>query len=268
MQSSAEAPPQPVPTPAAGSNKLQTRLRAAATHLAVSLCIAALAAALVFGVWYPYPYREISSGRELFLIVVCVDVVLGPLLTLVIWNTKKPRSELLRDVGVIGLIQLAALLYGLWTVFVARPVHLVFEYDRFRVIHAIDVPVELEAKMGTHSYPLGRPTPLALRPFKGGVEQYEFTTAALGGTSLSVRPELWQPYVFAQDRVLKAAKPVATLKAKLPNAAAAIDAGVQGTGKAAEDLLFLPMIGRKTFWTVLLDKRTAEPLGFLALDSF
>jgi len=62
-----------------------------------------------------------------------VDVILGPLITLTVFNRSKPRSELVRDLTVVGLIQLAALGYGLWTVFVARPVHLVFEYDRFRV---------------------------------------------------------------------------------------------------------------------------------------
>ena len=41
-------------------------------------------------------------------------------------------------IAVVALIQLVALGYGLWTVFIARPVHLVFEIDRFRVVHAIE----------------------------------------------------------------------------------------------------------------------------------
>jgi hypothetical protein len=49
-----------------------------------------VAAALVFGVWYPYPYREISGGRELFLIVVTVDVIWGHCITLAVFNRTKP----------------------------------------------------------------------------------------------------------------------------------------------------------------------------------
>ncbi len=60
------------------------RLRASAIHFSLSLVVAALSAVLVFGLWYPYPYREISGGRELFLLVVTVDVILGPLITLAI----------------------------------------------------------------------------------------------------------------------------------------------------------------------------------------
>ena len=62
------------------------RLKASGIHLILSLIIAALAALLVFGIWYPYPYREISGGRELFLLVVSVVVILGPLITLAVFN--------------------------------------------------------------------------------------------------------------------------------------------------------------------------------------
>ena len=116
------------------------RARAAAIHLTISLALAALAGLLVFAVWYPYPYREISGGRELFILVVTVDVVMGPLMTLAVFNLSKPRKELFRDLAVIAVLQIAALVYGLWTVAVARPVHLVFEIDRFRVVHSIRDP--------------------------------------------------------------------------------------------------------------------------------
>ena len=102
------------------------RLRASAIHLAISLGIAALAALLVFALWYPYPYREISGGRALFLILVSVDVIIGPLITLAVFNRAKPAKELRRDLASGGLIQLAALAYGLWTMFLARPVRRVF----------------------------------------------------------------------------------------------------------------------------------------------
>ena len=75
----------------------------------LTICFAAL---LVFGIWYPYPYREISGGRELFLLVITVDVILGPLITLAVFNRKKPRSELRRDLAIVALLQLGALGYG------------------------------------------------------------------------------------------------------------------------------------------------------------
>jgi hypothetical protein len=42
---------------------------------------------------------------------------------------------------------------------------------------------------------------------------------------------------------------------------------VARTGRKPEELAYLPMVGRKSFWTVLLDPVTAEVLGFMPLDS-
>jgi len=248
----------------------QDRLKASAIHLGLSLIIAALAALLVFGLWYPYPYRDSSGGRELFLIVITVDVILGPLITLTVFNRSKPRSELVRDLTVVAIIQLAALVYGLWTVSVARPVHLVFEYDRFRVVHAIEIPEELldQAPPDVQKMPLTGPTVLALRPFRDVNEEGTATLMALQGLPLSARPDLWQAYPQARVRVLAAAKPLSELRTRFPLQASVLDAGVTSTGKAEPELVYLPMVARKFFWTVLLDAQSAELRGFVPLDSF
>lgn len=246
------------------------RLRASGLHLGISLLIAVLAALLVFALWYPYPYREISGGRELFFIVIIVDVILGPLITLAVFNRNKPRRELVRDLGIVGLIQLAALVYGLWTVSVARPVHLVFELDRFRVIHAIDVPEDMlpQASDKMNAMPLTGPTLLAVRPFRDMNEEGSATLMALQGLHLSARPDLWESYEQARPRVLAVAKPVTELKRRFPQQSAQIDAAIAQTGRAESTLRYLPVAARKSFWTALLDADSAEIRGFVPLDSF
>lgn len=246
------------------------RFKASLIHLGISLGIAMLAALLVFGLWYPYPYREASGGRELFLIIVTVDVILGPLITFTVFNRAKPRQELVRDLAVVGLIQLAALGYGLWSVFVARPVHLVFEFDRFRAVHAIEVPDELLNQMpaDVRGLPWTGPTVLAVRPFRDGEEEHTATLMALNGLPLSARPDLWQAYAQARPRVLGVAKPLSALRQRFPQRSAEIDAAIAATGRPAEKLVYLPMVARKSFWTVLLDADSAEVRGFLPLDSF
>jgi len=246
------------------------RLTASGIHLGISASIAVLAAFLVFALWYPYPYREISGGRELFLLVVTVDVFMGPLITLAIFDRAKPRTELRRDLTVVALLQLGALGYGLWTVAVARPVHLVFEIDRFRVVHAIDipeallplVPPQIEAK------PWTGPTPLAVRTFRSENERTEATIAALGGVQLGARPDLWEPYAAARSRVLATAKPVSQLKRRFPDRGAQIDSALRSGRRDEAHALWLPLVGRKNFWTAFIDPATAEVVAFLPLDSF
>ena len=246
------------------------RLRASAIHLGISLAIAALAATLVFALWYPYPYREISGGRELFLILVTVDVIMGPLITLAVFNRNKPRGELRRDLAVVGILQLAALGYGLWTVSLARPVHLAFEIDRFRVVHGVDVPVDLigQEPAGIEALPIGGPTIVAVRPFRSENERADATIAALRGVQIGARPDFWMPYADARDRVLAAAHPVADLRRRFPARAGEIDEAVARTGRNAEALAWLPMTGRKFFWTALMDRTTADVVGYIPLDPY
>ena len=246
------------------------RLCASAIHLGISLGIAAMAALLVFGLWYPYPYRELSGGRELFLLVVTVDVILGPLITLAVFNRKKPWTELRRDLAMVGLIQLSALAYGIWTVAVARPVHMVFEIDRFRVVHAIDVAPELlkSTPKGIDALPWTGPTLLSLRSFKDSNENLEATMAAIQGASLGARPDLWQSYAAGTLDILRAAKPLASLKSRFPENASEIDQTLQNLGQRPSSVVYLPLAGRKSYWTVLLDAKTAEVLATLPLDSF
>jgi hypothetical protein len=249
----------------------RARARAAGIHFCLSLAVAGLAALLVFALWYPYPYREISGGRELFLIVVAVDVVLGPLITFLIFNLAKGWPHLRRDLAVVGLLQLAGLGYGLWTVHLARPVHLVFELDRFRVVHAVDVPVDLmdQVPPGIEAMPLTGPTPLAVRPFRNEKENFDATMVALRGIPLGARPDLWQPYEAARPAILQAARPAAALKARFPDQAQAIDAALQRGNRSAAGAVYLPVVARKaTAWTVLLDAGTADIIGYLPLDSF
>jgi len=239
-------------------------------HLSISLLVALLAAALVFILWYPYPYREISGGRELFTLIMVVDVIIGPFITLVAFNPDKSRREKWLDFSVIGLTQFCALLYGLWTVAQARPVHMVFEYDRFRVVHAVDVDSELlkRAVPALRSLPWSGPTYLSLRPITAN-EQVDMTLAAISGMPLSARPELWQSYQAGRDAILTAAHPAEELLNRFPQHQAEIEHAVAATKQSIDTLAYLPLTARGAiFWTALLDRKNAEVLYYLPIDSF
>jgi hypothetical protein len=245
------------------------RLLAGGVHLGISLSVAVIAATVVFGLWYPYPYRDISGGRELFLLIVSVDVVLGPLLTLAIFNDLKARKTLALDLFFIGFLQTAALAYGLWTLAVARPAYLVFEFDRFRVVHAIDISDELlpQAPAELRRVPVLGPKPLAVRPFHDQKENFDATMAALQGIPLGARPDLWQTYAEAKPRILAATRPLGDLKKRFPARADEIDRAASAAAPGVS-VGYLPMIERHTFWTVLIDLSTAEIIAFVSIDSF
>lgn len=250
------------------------RIRAAATaasiHLTCSLIVAALAGVLVFGLWYPYPYRELSGGRELFLLIVAVDVVCGPLLTAVVFNPAKPRAELWRDLGLIALIQLGALGYGLFTVWQARPLFLVQEVDRFKVVMAPDLDAVAVAALPAGLKPLawGGPRVVAIRS-PANVEEKNrvlFATIA-GGRDYAERPEFYLPYEGVNAlKSLKAAKPLVEFLKRWPDQQAAADKLAFEKKVNLAQWVYLPVRGRQD-WIAVLDKQ-GEIQGFLKGDGF
>src|SRR5215813_13196588 len=110
------------------------RWKAAALHLVISAVIAIVVIAVMLALWYPQPYFDAMGGMGLLKLLVGVDVAIGPLLTLIIFDTRK--KSLRFDLSVIAFLQIAALVYGVYIMFEARPVYTVFVKDRFEVVPA------------------------------------------------------------------------------------------------------------------------------------
>lgn len=249
---------------------LRERLRAAGWHLAASLAVAAMVAALVFGLWFPGAYRTMAGGRDLLVLIMVVDVVLGPVLTFTAYNTGKTRGHLSRDIATIAVLQLAALGYGLHTVYQARPVALVFEQDRFRVVSAAEVLIEELPKAAPEfrRLSLSGPKLMAVRKAEAGAERSAaLMAAALDGVDTSQRPMFWIPYdVNEREAATKAARPLSLLAEKYPDAAPAIDAFLADHGMTHAVAMFLPVRARGDAVAVLTPEGNVA--GFLLYDGF
>lgn len=251
--------------------KLKERSIAAALHLLASISVATLAAVLVFFVWYPYPYREVAGGRALFLLVVAVDLVVGPLLTFVVFNRSKPRQELWRDLSIIGVLQLAALCYGLWTVFTVRPVYLVHEVDRFRVVTAADIdPAELpQALPQFQKIPFFGISIIGLRKARDSDEMMHSIDSALAGKDISMMPGRWQDLdVNNKEQIRQRSQSVDFLRSRAGDGGAAIDQIIRDTGLRNPDVIALPLVSRRTDWSVLMNRQDLSIIGYVPVDLF
>lgn len=249
----------------------RSRLAAAAVHLGVSLVVAAVAAWLVFRVWYSYPYNEISGGRELFTLIVTVDVILGPLLTFAVYNVAKRRHELLLDIAVIAMLQVAALGYGLWTVFEARPVYLVHEVDRFQVVVAADIDQQelQKALPELRALPMWGVKTIGVRKARDSQELLESIEQAMAGRDVSLRPDWWVPMGPSQQEILaQRGKGLDWLRAKGPQASMKVDQALQDIGLPEAELWVFPVVARATGWSALVNRKTFQVEGFVEVDGF
>ena len=250
------------------SDNLRFRLIAAGAHVAASAVVAACVALVTLGLWYPGPLGAMAGGRQLFLLVLSVDVVMGPLLTLVVFDRRKPRSELVRDLAVIAVLQLGALAYGLNTVYIARPVAMVYEPGRFRLVTANDVRVEdlPKAREEYRRLSLTGPLILGTRAARSGDERLESIELALKGFDVGQRPTLWQPYAESRTAALSAARPVQDLVTRYPGRKAELEDTLRELNLNAGDARFLPVLARKD-WVVILNS-SGDVVGYAPFDGF
>jgi hypothetical protein len=236
------------------------RIRAFFTHAAVSLIIAIVVAVVVLQIWYPYPYDQLSGGRELFILLTSVDIIMGPLLTLAIFKSSKPRRELILDISIIAALQILALGYGIHTAFLARPVAAVFEVNLVRIVAASQVAKnELSRSHYIKRLPLSGPKTLATRRPTNS-ELLDSVYQALNGHDIGQRPSYWIPWnnVLA----LRAAKSVALLLKFHPEARSDIEARLQKMGVTVETSHYLTVIARARGWVAILNSEGAI-VGFL-----
>lgn len=249
----------------------QAKLKAFSLHFIATALVAALAALLVFKLWYPPPFAEMMGGMKLFVLVVACDLVLGPLVSLVIYNPKKKRKELLTDYAVVVVLQLAALAYGLHTVTQVRPAFLVFAVDRYTVVSAGELPDSERQKAvrpewQKSSFLAGYQTVYALRPTDPDASFDLIMSALGGGRDVQHVVENYRQVAEHLPDVIQAAKPVAELRKRFAARVADIDAAVAQTGQAEQALMWLPVQAGVAFWTALIDARTGLPLAWLNLD--
>ena len=117
----------------AGMNRYQ----AFGIHFGISLLIFIGLVCMVLFVWYPGILKEVDeSWKQALIMIAGVDLVLGPLLTLIVFNPIKKSLKM--DLSVIAVAQIAALIAGTYTVHQARPVALIVSFPPvgFKVVSA------------------------------------------------------------------------------------------------------------------------------------
>ena len=110
---------------------IKTKFKASGIHLSMSLVIFFILAYQIYYVWYPQPYFSVDGGWQGIRIIAAVDLVLGPLITFLIFDWAKSRRAILFDLLTIAVIQIGALIYGVAITYDQRPVAIVLADEFF-----------------------------------------------------------------------------------------------------------------------------------------
>ncbi|WP_424192522.1 TfpX/TfpZ family type IV pilin accessory protein [Ampullimonas aquatilis] len=252
-------------------NRLRFAIRFATAHFLISLGIAIVSAALVFMVWYPGVLAKLTSVTKIYWIVLGVDVTLGPLLTLIVASPKKGLRERISDFAVIGLIQIAALIYGMSTVFDGRPAYIVYNVDRFDVVAANDLDEE-DIKTAKPEYQklsfFGPKLVAAIAPSDPD-ERNKLTLSSLdGGKDLPQLPKYYLDYADVKQAAIDHSLDLSVVREKNPDQLDKLQKALTKTNIPEEQIRVLIIKVKNYYMTALIDKRDAHLLEIVDLKSW
>lgn len=239
-------------------------------HLAASAAVACLAALVVFGWWYGTPWRQLLGAGSIFGLIVAVDVVSGPLLTAVLASPRKSRRERWVDLSLVASIQLAALAYGMWSVYSARPVILAFEVDRLVVVTANEVQVDQlrEALPEFQRLSWTGPQIVSLRKPRSSEEFLQSVEQSIQGMTQGMRPGWWRPYGEAVPEMLKRANSFQSLIERRPADRDVLEKVAGQSGHSIANLRYLPLTSSKSDDWVALITDTGSVVGYAKVNAF
>jgi hypothetical protein len=179
---------------------MRFRLKAFSLHLLSSATVLTLILGSLYFGWYRWPGWHLTDVTQVVLVMVCVDVVLGPTLTLIIANKNKPHRELVRDIGIIVVVQLCALIYGSASLWSGRPLYYAFSENVLQLVQAYDIDAaEAEAGrrqnpgLAPHWYSLPRWIWAPL-PQNAEVSEKIVASAVTGGDDVVSMPKYFKPW--------------------------------------------------------------------------
>lgn len=247
------------------AQRLRASVKPALIHLGISAGIALLSMLVIFGLWYPAPLSSAQGVSRLVLIMIGVDVVIGPLITLIVYVPGK--KSLRFDLAVIAALQTTALLYGLQAIHGGRPAYVVFSVDRFDVVAYQDVDRDsLQRAAPGEGISRCCPRWVGARLPDDPQKRSDILSSSLrGGADLQNLPEFFVPLQDLRDSMLEHLHPLDELRRLNALDDAAWQALLAEFGKPEAELGYLPMVANAKDGAVILDARTGEILGIRLL---
>ena len=168
---------------------------------------------LVFFIWYPSPLATAVGVTHIFLMLLVIDVILGPLLGLLVY--KEGKKTLKFDLTVIILIQITALCYGVFSIEQGRPAWLVYNVDRFELVRKNElVDTNIQQAQPQFQKPSWFKPQYVATEFAKDTQQRndEMFAEVLGGISIAQRPERYVELTQAKTQIQQRALPLVELQ--------------------------------------------------------
>ena len=237
------------------------RIKFFLVHIITSVIIAFLLTLLVLFIWYPSPLATAVGVTHIFLMLLAIDVILGPLLGLLVY--KEGKKTLKFDLSTIILIQIAALCYGVFSIEQGRPAWLVYNVDRFELVRKNElVNTNIQQAQAQFQKPSWFKPQYAATEFAKDTQQRndEMFAEVFSGISIAQRPERYVELTEAKTQIQQRALPLVELQQYNPKT------DVEKTlAKYPKADAWLPLKANAVDMVVLVNKESASIIKIVDL---
>ena len=244
-----------------------SRWKAASLHLVLSIAIIGAVGAILIALWYGWDLFTLMGGMRLLTILAICDIVMGPLMTLIVFKTGKPSLKF--DLTVIALLQVAFLAYGLYVMASSRPIFMVAVRDRFEMVFSNELE---DAELGKAPPEFRRrswtgPITVGGRLAVDNREALDLALSGFAGKDVQLLPERYVDYATVAAEVALNGKPVTELSEMSPPAAQRTLAdALKASGRDEHSVVYLPIISKRGRATMLVEAGTGAILDTVAVD--
>jgi hypothetical protein len=229
---------------------MKFRFKAFGLHLlASSVALSTILGTLYFG-WYRWPAWYLTDVSSVVVVMVGVDIVLGPLLTFVIARSSKPRRELARDIAVIVAVQLCALVYGSVSLWGGRPLYYAFSESVLQLVQAYDIDAK-ESALGLQQNPglaphwYSRPRWIWAPLPQNQDERAKIVSSAIsGGDDVISMPRYFKPWEQGLPALRTQLRTVDNVAYFAPSEKKTLKERMHAAGLATDQLNAMPLTGR------------------------
>ncbi len=232
-------------------------------HLSLASLILATVLGSIILRFYPDFYFHAEGGWAATKIVILVDLVLGPLLTLVVFKAGKKGLKF--DLAVIALIQVTALVYGSHILYSERPAYLAFAIDRFEVASAVDVDYSEFKHTVLAVGPLSAPKTVYVKPPQGAERQQLFQQLLAGGKDLYLLARYYR--TFPDHIAMVTPRQLDTTQLfQVPGNRLKLFAMLKKYGGTKSDYIYFPLEGNSNSMLAVVALETGIVITALKID--
>ena len=233
-------------------------------HLAASAAALGLILGVLYAGWYHWPGWYLADAAPVFAVLIGVDLVAGPLLTMVVASPAKSRGELSRDIGVIAAIQLFALGYGCIQLWNGRILYYAFSEGVLQSVQAYDISAA-QAALGAQNNPALAPHWYSLprwiwAPLPADPKERDKVLGAVtsGGEDVISLPVYYQPWQAGLPALRAQLTPLDGARMFFPRDRKILREKMRALDLSAEEPVCMTFLGRRHPLLAVFDPQTLQ----------